>query len=51
MLLVLASSFVGGVLIIQASVVISIAAIAYTVIIINTVLNLAGDSILKREDI
>ena len=51
MLLVLASSFIGSGSILAASVVFSLAAIVYTVGILNTVLNLAGDSIVRREDL
>jgi len=51
MLLVLVTSLIETGSIILASVVISLAAIIYTVGIINTVLNLAGDSIARREDL
>ncbi len=51
MLLVLASGFIGGGSILAASVVFSLVAIAYTLGILNTVLNLAGDSIARREDL
>ncbi len=51
MLLVLLTSMIGTGSIVQVSIVVSLAAIAYTVAILNTVLNLAGDSIAKREDL
>lgn len=51
MLLVLVSSFVGPGLLIQSIILISTVTIAYTLLILNTILNLAGDSIAKREDI
>jgi hypothetical protein len=51
MLLVLAASYIGGGFLLQTSIVISVASIVYTIVILNTVLNLAGDSIAKREDL
>jgi len=51
MLLVLLSSLIGSGSIILAGITISFAAVTYTEIILNTVLNLAGDSIAKREDL
>jgi len=51
MLLVLASTFIGNESIVIASAVISLLGVAYTTGILNTVLNLAGDSIVKREDL
>lgn len=51
MLLVLSTSFVGVGSLVLLTTAVSVAALAYTVLIINTVLNFAGDSIAKREDI
>ncbi len=51
MLLVLLSSLIGAAIIVPASLLFSLAAVVYTVVILNTVLNSAGDSIAKREDL
>ncbi len=51
MLLVLVSTFIGNGSIVLTSVAISLAAIAYTVGILEIGLNLAGDSIARREDL
>lgn len=51
MLLVFSTSFIGAGLIIQSAILISIATIVYTVTILNFILNRAGDSIARREDL
>jgi hypothetical protein len=51
MLLVFLTSFVGTASIVTAGILISVSAVIYTILIPNTVLNLAGDSIAKREDL
>lgn len=51
MLLVLSSSLFAGASIVQGSIIITAMALVYTVLMIDTLLNRAGDSIMKREDI
>jgi hypothetical protein len=51
MLLVLSASWVGKGFIIDAGVGISLASIVYSVVILNVILNKAGDTIVKREDL